>query len=332
MSEMLWTLLSCSGQPSLIREPWVLTGEAVSGQIRPMSTGCGADGVQVGLWGPTFGTDGMVSAQVSQETEDGPLWLSFPLQTGVGEGVAALRIQGADIQLPLGARSGEFDLVLEHQEAQLPAEEIAAQSDAAAQRLVAEQALWRAGDFLLMDGESVVGTVRLRGEEPPMVSVHDITWLTPQPVIASRADDGGDLLLAFPVEPTLEDEEALIRINVVSREVVVPSQATPAPIDRRLRLEPGVLSEEERAAAVLAAAAAADDAERAWLEEAVPGLARLARRSGGCAEWGDMPEEWRLMLAGYEVEIQEATGGCSIEIVPEWSQHRRRFRGIITSE
>ena len=308
----------------------MLTGEGVLGQLSPAAAGCSGDGPQIMLWGPTWGTAGAVQAEVSEE--EGVLWLSFPIQTGVGEGIAALRIQGDDVRMPLGARSGEFDLVLTKTRGLAERSELQQAEEASSAGIAREQAAWQAGLFLLLDGEERVGEVVLRGESPPMVSVHDLTWLTPEPVVAARADDGGDLLLEFPVEPTLEDEEALLRINVLTRQVVVPSQAIPAPVDRRLMLVPGSLSDAERERAVAEAVAAADAAERAWLYEAVPGLAQKARRSGGCASWEDMPVEWRLMLAGYDVEITEDEGDCGLDISPEWSQHRRRFSGVIDAE
>ena len=330
MSFLFWILLACHDVPMLIEEPLVLTGDGVLGQLSPAAGGCGGEGLQIMLWGPTWGTAGAVRAEASEES--GVIWVSFPIQTGVGEGVAALRIQGDDVRMPLGARSGEFDLVLTKTSGRAKQDDLLQAEEVSVAGIAHEQAAWQAGLFLLMDGEERVGEVVLRGESPPMVSVHDLTWLTPEPVVAARADDGGDLLLVFPVEPTLEDEEALLRINVLTRQVVVPSQAIPAPVDRRLMLAPGSLSDAEREQAVADAVAAADAAERAWLYEAVPGLARKARRSGGCASWEEMPAEWRLMLAGYEVEITESDGECALDIAPDWSQHRRRFSGVITAE
>ncbi len=324
---MLWILLACASSSPLVTEPWVLEGAGVLGQLSAPGRGCGSEGATVGLWGPTWGTAGQVPLEAVEE--DGVLWLTFPIQTGVGEGIAALRVQGDDVRMPLGARSGEFDLALTREPGVITAEAMEAAEASALAGIQAEQAAWQQGDFLLMDGADAVGEVVLRGDAPPMVSVHDITWLTPDPVVASRADDGGDLLRVFPVEPTLEDEEALIRINVRTRAVVVPSQAVPSPVDRRLQLVAGALSDAERQAAVAAAITSADAAEIAWLEEAGADLARRARRSGGCAEWSELPGEWRLMLAGYEVSITTLDGDCALEVSPDWSQHRRRFSGVI---
>lgn len=320
-------MLACASSSPLVTEAWVLKGPGVLGQLSASGHGCDGKEASIGLWGATWGTAGHVPVEATEE--DGVLWLSFPIQTGVGEGVAALRVQGEDVRVPLGARSGEFDLVLTRTPGVSPAAPLQAAERSAQAGITVEQAAWEQGDFLLMDGTEAVGEVSLRGDAPPMISVHDITWLTPEPVVAARADDGGDLLLVFPVEPTLEDEEALIRINVLTRAVVVPSQAVPSPMDRRLKLEAGVLSDAERAEAVAAAIASADAAEEAWLEEAGADLARRARRSGGCAEWSELPEEWRLMLAGYEVEITTLDGECALEVSPDWRQHRRRYSGVI---
>ena len=327
---MWWIMLACRSSPPIIEIPRVLEGEGVIGQLTPLGGGCAEHTLQIGLWGQTWGTAGQVTAQAV--VEDDVTWLSFPIQTGVGEGTAALRIQGGDVRMPLGARSGEFDLVLQQHNGTADTDLLKQAEAVAMDGISAEAAAWTAGDFLLEDAGEIVGSVVLRGEQPPVVSVHDLTWLTPKPVVATRADDGGDLLLLFPVEPTLEDEEALLRINVLTRQVVVPSQAVPDPVDRKLLLVPGVISEDERQAAVVAASAEADSAERAWLAETVPGLARLTRRPGGCAEWGEIPEEWRMMLMGYEVEIVELEGVCAIDIAPEWSQHSRRFTGVIRAD
>ncbi|MDG1481481.1 MAG: hypothetical protein P8R54_17935 [Myxococcota bacterium] len=327
---MLWILLACASSSPLVTEAWVLEGPGVLGQLSAPEPGCGGKGATIGLWGATWGTAGQVPVDAMEE--DGVLWLSFPIQTGVGEGIAALRVQGDDVRVPLGARSGEFDLALTRAPGVNPAALLEAAAQTAQAGIAAERAAWQQGDFLLMDGADAVGEVSLRGDAPPMISVHDITWLTPDPVVASRADDGGDLLLVFPVEPTLEDEEALIRVNVLTRAVVVPSQAVPSPMDRRLQLVAGSLSDAERAEAVAAAISLADAAEVEWLEEAGADLARRARRSGGCAEWAELPEEWRLMLAGYEVEITTLDGDCALEVSPDWRQHRRRYSGVIGAD
>ena len=264
------------------------------------------------------------------------LWVEFPVQTGLGEGTMALRLQGEEIRLPLGARSGEFDLTLQRDPEPPGDDEIAAAAAQAAAAVERERAAWAAGAFLLKDRRETVGEVRFHGAEgAAMVSVHDTTWLTPEPATARRLDDGGDVLLSFPVEPSLEGEDGLLRVNLLTRSVVVPSGPVPdKAVDRRLGLVPGRLTAEARQAAVEAAVAATDAAERELLEEQAGALAEVAaERGGGCTSLAELGEPWTNLLAGYEVEIVTAEGGggagCAVRLAPVVSQHRRRFEGVM---
>ncbi len=323
----MWLMmLACQRTAPLIASRQTLAGEGVVAVLEPGGSGCGRAAQRVGVWGPDWGTDGLVAAAGAI---DGDVqWLVFPIQTGVGEAEAALRMQGEDVRLPLGARPGEFAIPLHA--TPLTDEALAAHADrAAAQReLIAES--WRKGRFLLMDGEEVVGEIALRGEEPPMVSVHDITWLTPEPVVAARLDDGGDLLLEFPVEPALEDESGLLRVNVLSRQVSVPVGAVPSAMDRLLRLEPGALTEAERQRAVQAAIEQSDAMEAAWLREQLAILARQSRTAEGCRPIEEAGEAWAMVLAGYIARVVPEGEGCAVEVTPEIVQHRRRFSGRIS--
>lgn len=322
---MFWLWLACTRPPTPYSAPTALRSNGVLAVVAPSAGGCGGGGTTVEMYGPSWTTDGPVSASVEQ-TPEGVSWVRFPITTGLGAGELVLRLQGEDAVIPFGGRPGEFELTLAPSD-RLPDE---AERQEAAQKakegVAREASAWRAGRFLLKDQAVTVGEVRFHGDAPPMVSVHDVSWLTPEPVAARRKDDSGDLLLQFPVEPALESEEALIRVNLLSRQVVVPTGPVPDPgMDRRLLLVPGALSEEERADAVLAAADAADQMEAAFLEEQLPQLAQASRMSG-CAPLESLGAPWNLMFKGYNVEISNRDEqGCEVLVVPEIEQHRRRI-------
>ena len=324
----------CAAGVAPIPPERVLEGEDAAGFISvERGEGCGdAARTRVGLWGPTWGTPGVVTAEV-EEGEGGLFWLTFPLLTGLGEGMASMRLQGSEVVLPLGGRAGEFDAVLVARPPDAgghPATRRAELDAGLAERLDAEQAAWALGTFQLRDGEQLVGEIQLRGEEPPWVRVYDAFWLTPEPVVAQMASDGGDLLLSFPVEPQLEGELGLLRVNVASRAVVVPQDLRPHPGDRRLELVPGVVQAPERDQAIDAARGGADAAEEALLRERVPLLAAAAGRAdGGCRGLDELDPAWSLLLRGYEVQILAEDSGCTVVIEPEAAQHHRRFRGRI---
>ena len=146
---------------------------------------------------------------------------------------------------------------------------------------------------------------------------------------AARADDGADLLLAFPVEPSLGGEQALLRLNVPTGVVVVPTGEIPDAMDRRLHLVPGEVDEDSRAAQVAAARAAAEQAEEQQLSRLLPQLARLAQTADGrCLAPGDVDPAWPVLLAGYSARVLPEADRCVVEIEASPVQHGRRFRGV----
>ncbi len=326
-------LAGCRGESLPLEGEHALVAPGVSGVlIADPGGGCREGGVRIGLWGPSWGTPGVVTAVVEEESP-GVVWAWFPLRTGVGEGEAALRVEGGAARLPLGARTGEHDVHLRLAPAPDPAA-VEAEAAAAAGRLDAEQAAWDDGRFRIVDGEQVVGEVSLRGpDRAPDVAVYDAVWLSPGLVQAARKDDGGDLLLSFPVEPSLGGEQALLRINVATRAAVVPADALPDPMDRALRLEPGAVGEDERAERIAGAIAASEAAERATLLELLPKLARAAQAPDGrCRGPAEVDPAWSLVLAGYRTRVVADGRRCLVEIEPEVRQHGRRFRGVVGSE
>ena len=99
-----WMLLSgCRVEPSLTGR-WKLESEHAVGEIRTEN-----GSLNIGLWGETWGTDGMAAAHLRVEEHGN--WLDFPVQSGLGEGRLKLRLQGSEAMLPLGGRRGEFDLI-----------------------------------------------------------------------------------------------------------------------------------------------------------------------------------------------------------------------------
>ena len=101
---LFFLFVACT-QSSLPEGNWMLSGISMEGkgriQIRQQK-------VEIELYTDRFTTNGLVVAAAEQKNE--MLWLYFPLQTGQGEGEAALRFQGNEAMLPLGARRGEFEI------------------------------------------------------------------------------------------------------------------------------------------------------------------------------------------------------------------------------
>ena len=73
----------------------------------------------------------------------------------------------------------------------------------------------------------------------PLRFKFDPFWLSDGLVSAERFDEGPDIVLLFPVEPSFEGENGLLRLNTILHEVVVPTSDVPSDLDRRLLLVPG---------------------------------------------------------------------------------------------
>jgi hypothetical protein len=323
----------CGGATPMLSESLVLKGKDGEGFVEVESaSGCGDGRVRVGVWGEGWGTPGVVTASVEQ-SESGLFWLSFPIETGLGEGEGALRLQGTDARVPLGGRAGEHEAVLTATPGPLPADLGAAKIAAFRPRIQAEQAAWALGSFRLEEGGVLVGEVQLRGDEKPWVRVYDHTWLTPRPEWAEVGSDGGDLLLGFAVEPQLAEERGLLRINVARKIAVVPQDRLPTPHDRQLDLVAGTVSPDERESRLVAAVDQALQTEEAWLSEQLPGLAVAALGAdGACATPDEVDPAWGLLLRGYEIQIVLERGGCVVGVEPELAQHNRRWKGRIGSD
>lgn len=324
--------MGCRAEPRGPSESLVLQGGSVRGviEVEP-ARGCEEPAVRVGVWGPHFGTPGLVSATV-EEPEPGLSWLHFVMETGLGEGEAALRLQGTEALLPLGGRRGEFEVRLKARPGMLGVDERRKEDDALEARLEAQRADWATGAFRLVDAGEIVGEFQLRGDEPPWVWVYDAWWLTPEPTVAALGSEGGDLLLGFPVQPRLDTEEALLRVNVANREAVVPLDLRPSSADRHLTLLPGPMDPAVRTERLAAARTAAGDAEREWVITTLPQLAAEATREGGCRSLEELDEAWALLTRGYDLQLLPTETGCAVGIEPTVPQHRRRFTGVVSSE
>ena len=151
--------------------------------------------------GLCFGTDGEVLADVERDP-DGSVWLYFAVQTGLGEAVSALRVEGDSGVLPLGERPGED--VLHLRRTTVDEERITAARIASASGLQASRArAWGDGAFLLQQGARTVGEIRFRGCSTACRGVRRV-------VAHSSAGRGvrcgsrAELVLGFDVEPSLQ--------------------------------------------------------------------------------------------------------------------------------
>ncbi len=322
-----------------VEEPFA-RGPRPGGEFVISAGGCAAADLQeahVALWTPGLVTPGgqavratVTPAEDPAAAEAGEVWLTFPVETGVGEGTVALWWSPAAglARLPLGGRPGELDLRLSvggqtHNSA-----------DAAVASVAEERKAWDSGAFILRTeaGESV-GAVQLQGSEAPAaVGVWDALWLTQGMVAAERLDQGGDLLLAFPAQPSAEGEDALLRLNVVTRRVVVPAGPQPTPDDRWLLADPGEVNLEQIDGLRKSAMDAADALERAWLEDAAPRLTRDADHQGKCASPVEAQPAWELLLTGYTVSAARTGQACVVGLEANPPQHRRRFSGWLGAD
>lgn len=315
-----------------------LVGEGFAGEVRvDGGSGCRGAVTTVTLFGPSLSTAGPVTAEVAA-AEGQPTWLYFPLQTALGEGSAALRLQGSEAMLPLGARPGEFDVHMSVEEGPADPAALAAARSAAEASLRDSAAAWAAGAFRLEDPTAPpdmrwVGEVILRPDGPAMVAVYDRIWWTGGLVAADRFDEGPDIVLSFLAEPTLRGEEAMLRLNVPTSTAVVPADRFPTELDRHLALVPGAVTEEARAAAMERVRQASIAEERQALEEVGARLAVRARQPDGtCASLSEQPESLRDLLAGYDVEIVADHGVCVVDVEPARRQHRRRVAARVGPE
>ena len=322
---MFW-ILACAVGPQGLDLPLRLEGDGVVAEVT-RDAGCDDGGVRIGLWGERFGTRGQTRADVVSE-DDGSTWLHFRVDTGLGEAIAALRVQGNGAVLPLGARPGEGELHL--QRVDDLSVDLASFAGRTAERVKEEQALWQDGAFIIQSDGAGVGELLFRGDEPPIIGVADAWWFTPRPVEASFATDGADLVITFDVEPSFEGEGAQIRVNVPTRTAVAPLGPVPVPEERRFTVIPGRLSADERTEMQRRAVLEADALEQRYVEDMAKRLSAAAMQpSGQCMEWSQLESDWGVMFPGYTVDVLQLESTCSVELEPTRVQHGRRYQGTI---
>ena len=314
-------LWSCFSEQAA--ESWILNGEDLRGWVAAQ-----------GRLGTVFiesehvVTKGAVPAEVARE--EGVTQVFFELSTGGGPAQAFLKIEGLEARLPLGARAGEFDLVGNIEKRELSETDKSFDLEVILKRIEQESSHWESGHFILYDGEDIVGELGLN--EQPSVSLFSSIWLTPEPQEPTIMSEGGDLLVELSVEPSLQGETALLRVNIPLREVVVPTSLIPSSLDRRFQLRPGTLSEEQRSELKQASIELSNTQEKDWLSQAAPVL--LASVDEHCEQFLK-PNLLELWL-GYSVKAERAyiesaeensKPVCRISFEPNPPQHRRRFKG-----
>lgn len=319
-------LLACRPSNALPeRGAWILDGPELRGTLSS------EDGCRIALWGPTFTTgEEPVRCEAVRE-ESGELWLFFELISGAGAGDAAALLAGDTLTLPLGARPGELELHLTRSPGTLEASELSRLAAEAKARVDAENTAWIQGYFRLLDGERLVGELSVPADGVSEIAVYDALWMTAGVEDATRAQEGPDLLFTFPIMPSLNGELGLLRLNRLTREVVIPLGPDPHPADRHLRAEAGRVSEEERGEAMKRAL----DEGAARELRVSPELARqlaIEAADGGCEPDIALEERWTLPLRGYRVTVRQGEAGCEVLIAPQVVQHGRRVKARIGPE
>jgi hypothetical protein len=323
---MLWLLkLACTS--SLPQGVFLLEGDKVIGEIRVIGGGC-SQRKEIAFWGPHWGTNGFVPFTIS--FEDDIKWISFPLETGLGTGHANLRLQGEEAYFLLGSKQNEFYKRM----TLIPEKEIGDAGVLEAQNRWDEQKIqdeehWSEGAFVILDNDKVVGEIQLIPEEPAEVLVYDSFWLTPSLVEAIRFDEGTDISLIFPIEPSIEGEDAFLRMNTLLWEIRVPISDVSSELDRQLQFRAGRISDEARNTAIEAAIADADKMEESLVIRDGKELLKRATHPSGCHSFEDIVNEEDLLWLGYDVEIHSEEERCLVAIEGNPKQHRRRFSGRI---
>ncbi|MBM74871.1 MAG: hypothetical protein CMK59_05685 [Proteobacteria bacterium] len=314
-------LWSCFSEP--VSSDWLIEGPELNGWVV-------AQGNQAELFleAERVGTNGIVSAEWVRES--GIDWLYFELETGGGAAQAVLRIEGKEARLPLGARSGEFDLVGQAENKKTTEDEKQLDLESMLTRIAREKTYWDNGHFVLYDGEEQVGDMVLNDDSK--VSLYGSIWLTPEAQSPNISSEGGDLLLELFAEPSLQGERAQLRVNIPLREVVIPTSHVPSSLDRRFELKPEQLSAVKRRELKKFAVEQSNIQEKDWLSKAGPVLLNTLSQDCLVFEQPDLLELW----VGYDVtseriDVQDeglkSKGMCRINFEPNPPQHRRRFKG-----
>ena len=297
---------------------WSLQGVESSSSGSIEITG---DQTYVSLFAERFRTANRVRAQV--EKKEDILWLYFPIETGRGQGEAALRFQGNEAMLPLGARRGEFEEYFVVQKG--TKSDVSAEEERSLLSLERERKNWERGSFLIQSGGETLGVL-----EGNTVQVFDLHWFMPEPYSFVPRYEGADMILRFPIEPNFHGEDAMIRINMPLRKAVVPIALDASPLDRQLELEPGLLSSKEKERLMNQAIQEANDLEQKFVQDQVRSI--FAGRT--CVELVKISFAEDPIWKGYTLDWSLLPqNDCALSIEGTPLQHRRRFQGrFIRSE
>ena len=303
---------------------WALEGEGVVGELR-------GDGCTITLAGPGWSTAGAVPCELVVEGAE--TWLYAPVVSGFGEAVAAARLEDDRLILPSAGLAGALSLT------RAPGPADAARLTAAlkgSQAAQAETALaWARGGFRLHDGAGqLVGALAFEPDGIVNVEVYDSLWMSPGPQRVRLGEDGPLLLLTFAVEPSVEGEEGLMRVNRLNGAVTIATGPKVSPGDRRLNLLGGDVSPEEREAARARAVEASLRQEEQALHALLPEIVGFVGALGCPAM---PPPSVRLWLPGYVIagELVEGAGRdgeteCVVSVEPSPPQHQRRLSARAT--
>jgi len=291
-------------------------------------------GIEVYINHPHLSTDGWKKADIELEDEGG-FWAFFDIETAMDTAHAALRVQGKEARLPLGARRGEFDLIFtiepSSQEKDIIHKIVKEEDQIRKSNLDQQKKFWSLQQHVIIernpaaDGdiseEKIVGYIDWNMEQ---IDVFDSNWYTSTPQNFAQEVEGGDLLLIFDVEPSFQGEKGLIRCNVITRELTIPSSSIPSSVDRRLYIQAPPLDLDlqkykknaEKEAATL---------EFQWISDQAKTLYNSLEST--CVSWKNQSilDSW----LGYRFETQKIDSGCQIEVIPDPPQHRRQFEGFI---
>ena len=303
---------------------WALEGEGVLGELR-------GDSCTISLAGPGWSTAGAAPCEVVVEGAE--TWLYAPVISGFGEAVAAARLHDGQLTLPSAGLAGDLTLTRTPGPADAARLAAALQASQAAQ---AETALaWERGVFRLHDGGGqLVGALAFEPDGVVNVEVYDTSWMSSGPQRVRLGEDGPLLVVSFPVEPSVEGEAGLLRVNRLNGAVTVATGPTVSPGDRRLHLVGGAVSPAEREAAraqaVTTSLTQEEEVLRALLPEIVGFVGAL-----GCPAMP--PPSVRLWLPGYIIAGEPVEGAgrdgetaCVVSVEPSPPQHQRRLSARAT--
>lgn len=300
---LLWACTCTPAVQALPQGRWSLSGPGTTGVLDT------TEGCRIALFGEGWDTG---SASMRACTDVGEGWLELPFRSGAGDGAVVAQFDGATLTLELGAREGEFGVVLAAGKDEVDLAAAFETSDAA---LAADRAAWEAGVFRIQVGELLVGELELASDREVFLTLYDPSWMTDGRAQARVYEDGPELVLNFQVMPALDEGTGLIRLNRPLKLLVVPVAASPDPDDRLLGLVPGTVTDEERNAALAWALEEGGVREQAILVPLLEGLAAECELTG----------EWELLLQGYDVTVGRDDEGCLVEVDPTVVQHGRRM-------